>query len=90
MVAQRLQLVPTGKASVTTPTGLGSTNTYLVDIALPFGDPGQGAPVHISENASVMEYCGNHPFYQGLLGRDILCLGVFSMVGYDQRYTFCL
>lgn len=89
-IASHLKLNPTGKVPVSVPTGVGAANTYLVDIGLPFGDPTQGAATHVFENRLVMEYNGSHPAYQGLLGRDVICLGVFSMAGYDCRYTFCL
>ena len=73
------------------PTGQGRANTYLVDILIPFGDPQQGAPMHLLENMTVMEYQGNNQNYQGLVGRDIIRHGMFSISGWtNPRFTFCL
>src|SRR5690242_5813542 len=66
-VSQRLQLSPTGKVPVSVPTGQGSTNTYLVDMGIPFGDPAAGGQTFVLENIPVMEYLGNHPGYMGLM-----------------------
>ena len=65
-------------------------NTYLADIAIPFGDPTKGAQTHIAENMTIMEFGGAHTNYQGLLGRDLICRGLLSISGWDSRYIFCL
>lgn len=89
-VAQQLGLKLSGKVNVTVPTGKSSANTYLADVGVPFGDPTTGAEVMILENLLVMEFSGGSPHYQGLVGRDILARGLFSMAGWDTRFTFCL
>lgn len=90
-IAQVAQLVPRGKQPVTVPSGTDSLNTYLVDLALPFGVPsGQLAPAYLANNILVMEFLGDTTHYQGLLGRDIICKGHLTVTGYDNRFTFCL
>ena len=86
----QLGLRSIGKRSVSVPTGTATANTHLVDIAIPFGDPTKGADTMVLDNITVMEYLGNHPQYQGLLGRDIINRGLFSIAGYDNRFTICM
>jgi hypothetical protein len=89
-LASQLNLTPSGKAPVVVPTGQATSNTYLVDIGVPFGNIAQGADLFVLENVTVMEFQGNNPNYQGLVGRDIICRGFYLMAGYDKRFTFCL
>ena len=89
-VAAKLGLQPRGKRNVHHAAGSDEANTYLVDIAIPFGDPTTSVQTFIAENMWVMEFGGAHPNYQGLLGRDIICRGLLSITGWDSRYTFCL
>ncbi len=79
-----------GKKTIVVPTGHGVSNTYIVDICIPFGEAGQKDSMYILENITVMEYQVNNPYYQGLLGRDILDRGFFSMASFDKRFTFCI
>ena len=61
-------------------------NTYIVDLMLQFGNKGFMVRGHtvVEFNASAP----NAPF-QGLLGRDILCMGVFTM-SFDGHFSFSL
>lgn len=58
-------------------------NVYLVDLVLPFG----GAAL-ILNSVQVMEFTplSGSP-YQMLLGRDILCRGVFTL-SFDGHFSF--
>ncbi len=89
-VAAKLGLQLLGKRDVGHAAGSAKVNTYLADIGIPFGDPTKGAQTHIAEKITVMEFSGGNPNFQGLLGRDLICLGLFSIAGWDNRYTFCL
>ena len=88
-IVQNLGLIPNSKQSVSVPTGIASANLYLADVLISFGDPKQGAETQITENMSVMEYNGNCPHYQGLMGRDLINRGTFT-ISWDGRYIFCL
>lgn len=89
-VAAELGLQLLGKRNVHHAAGSDEANTYLADIAIPFGDPTKGVQTFIAENITILEFGGAHPNYRGLLGRDIICLGLLSIWGWDSRYTFCL
>ena len=89
-VAADLGLKLLGKRTVGHAAGTDEANTYLADIAIPFGDPTKGAQTFIVENMTVMEFGGGHTNYQGLLGRDLICQGQLSIAGWDRRYTFCM
>ena len=89
-VAKEFRLRLLGKRDVHHAAGTDEANTYLADIAIPFGDPTKGVQTHIAENMTVMEFSGVHQNYQGLLGRDLICRGLLSISGWDNRYTFCL
>lgn len=88
-VAANLKLQSMGRRQVMAPTGLGAANTYMVDLAIAFGDPSGGQTVDtlIVDNLMVLEYQGTNPNYLGLLGRDILGRGLFAMATYDKRFT---
>ncbi len=89
-VAADMGLQLLGKRDVGHAAGSAKVNTYLADIAIPFGDPTKGAETHIAEKITVMEFSGVHQNYQGLLGRDLICRGLLSISGWDSRYIFCL
>ena len=89
-VAVDLGLQLLGKRDVGHAAGTAKVNTYLADIGIPFGDPTKGAQTMVIENMTIMEFSGAQSNYQGLLGRDLLCHGLFSIAGWDNRYTFCL
>jgi hypothetical protein len=58
-------------------------NVYLVDLLLPFGAAGLVAP-----GVQVLEFVGGGPI-QMLVGRDILCMGVFT-ISFDGHFTFSI
>ncbi len=60
-------------------------NVYLVDFVLPFGQTGLILPGH-----QVLEFqiTGGGP-YQILVGRDLLCQGVFTL-SFDGHFTLAL
>ena len=89
-IAAELGLQLLGKRNVGHAAGSDEVNTYLADIAVPFGDPTKGAQTFVAENMTVMEFGGAQPNYQGLLGRDVICRGLLSISGWDSRYTFCM
>jgi hypothetical protein len=82
-VAHGLGLKSLGLGPANIPSGQALSNRYLVDVGIPF--IGQAAPApgpviaqtFTLQSVTVMEYNGGSPHYQGLLGRDILCLGYF-------------
>ncbi|MEM7042181.1 MAG: retropepsin-like aspartic protease [Pseudomonadota bacterium] len=88
-VAKQLGLKPTGKVPVRVPTGTGATNVYINDVVIPFGSSNLGGVAHWIQNLQVMEFNGQNPNYEGLLGRDIICQGTLT-VGFDCRLVFCL
>ena len=67
-----------------TPNGLSRANTYLVDIAITFGDMS-----FTCEGQQAIEYNGSTAHCKGLLGRDIICRGVLT-ISFDKRYVFAL
>ena len=89
-IAAALGLQLMGKRDVHHAAGSAEANTFLADIGIPFGDPTKGVQTFVDENVTVMEFGGAHGNYQGLLGRDILCLGLLTMSGYDKRFTICM
>ena len=89
-IADEIGLRPTGKLQMASASEVSETNTYLVDLALAFGDPSAGAMSVVRDNVMVMEFESNNKNYQVLLGRDFISNGLFSMTGYDKRFTICL
>lgn len=83
-LAQRLELRPHGKMRVVGATGPKPMNTYLVDLAIMFGDKGL-----VTESIQVTEFHNSSPHYEVLLGRDIICQGVLTL-GFDGHYSFSL
>lgn len=92
-VANRLNLTPLGKRDVNVVTGQSSANTYMIDIGILFGSPSPTQtkmPIGVVENITVMEFSGPTHNYQGLIGRDIICQGMLTVIGYAGTFTFCL
>lgn len=83
-IIRSLQLSPQGQIEIATPSGVAPANTYLVDIAIPFGNQ-----LFVHDNQQVIEFNGNTNHYKGLIGRDIICSGVLN-ISFDGRYTFAL
>jgi len=84
-VVQTVSLQSLGMIQMLSATQTVPTHRYLVDLLLPFGNTGL-----LQQGIYVMEFqvAGTHPF-QMLLGRDILCQGVFTM-SVDGHFTFSL
>lgn len=74
-------------------SGTHAANNYLADVFFPFGVPSPGTsvptPVLVSENTQLVEFQAGTPHYECLLGRDVLYLGLFQMVGYARNLTIC-
>jgi hypothetical protein len=83
IVVQTVNLQPVGMQPMTSATQSIPVNVYLVDLVLPFG----GAAL-ILNSVQVMEFTplSGSP-YQMLLGRDILCRGVFTL-SFDGHFSF--
>lgn len=61
------------------------TNVYLVDLVLPFGVSSVVLP-----SVQVMEFnATNITPFQLLIGRDIICRGVFTM-SFDGHFPFSI
>lgn len=98
-LARTVGLPLIGKRLIGTASGAWAANIYLADIAIPFsnlpvGPPGQPLPAtNVTAapmlNIPVLEFKTSSPRFNMLLGRDILCRGIFSM-GFDGRITFSL
>ncbi len=90
-IANQVGLRAMGKRPVGVPSGQTEMNTYLADILVPFGDY-QKPPTQVlvaGQSLLVMEFCGGAANYQGLLGRDVIRHGLFSMSSWDNRFIFC-
>ena len=96
-VATQLNLPLIGKRQLGTAGGTVNANVYVADLAIPLGPLPQapiGSQVFVSslnavtfESIVMMEFVCNSPHFSMLLGRDILCQGIFSL-GFDRRFTF--
>jgi len=84
-VAQTVGLEPIGKHPMTSATQSILSNVYLVDIVLPFANAGL-----ILNSIQVVEFNALDGFpYQMLLGRDILCKGIFVLSS-DGHFSFAI
>jgi len=98
-LAHQVGLPLIAKRPIGTAGGVVPAKVYLADIAIPFsaipagpiGQPLPPAPVAAVPipNIVVLEFQCASPHFQMLLGRDILCTGVFHM-GFDNRFTFSI
>ncbi|HEY6598294.1 MAG TPA: aspartyl protease family protein [Pseudomonadales bacterium] len=74
-VISALSLLPIGRvATITTASKQGSVRTFLVDVAIKCDDM-----TWRKSGLLVAEFLYNKPSIRGLIGRDILCLGDFTM-----------
>lgn len=91
-IAQTVGLRPTGKMQMASASQVVAVNSYLADVALPFGDPVAAVQTQTlaSESMTLMEYQSNNTGYEALIGRDLICKGLFSMTGWDKRFTICI
>lgn len=85
-VAQSLGLGPVGLHPVHGVTGTKATNIYLVDIVIPMASQ-SGYIIKGLKVAEMPTHVGSS--YEILLGRDILCRGVFTM-GHDGHFSLSL
>ena len=79
-VANKLSMVPTGKQTISTPSGCKEVNTYLVSVVLPNNVKFQDVVVCDSDIGS-----------QGidmLIGMDIILVGDFAVSGYGNQTVF--
>lgn len=84
-IAQELDLEPQGRKNMITSAGKNSTKFYVVELGLLF-DEGK---MHWECNHEVLSFIGDAQGYDGLIGRDILCRGVFTM-SKDKYFSFNL
>lgn len=84
-VVSTIGLTPVGMEAVQSATGVTPMNYYLADLILPFGEAG-----FVFQATRVSEFAGSAggPF-QMLLGRDVLCEGVFTL-NFDGSFTFSI
>ncbi|MGQ0664213.1 MAG: hypothetical protein ACT4P2_11640 [Pseudomonadota bacterium] len=65
------------------------TKCHLADLAVPFGDEPKSPAYHFPD-ARLMDFAGGGTEVQVSLGRDILCLGLFHIIGCQRTSTLCL
>lgn len=84
-VANEIGLSPIGMTRMVSASHAMLANQYLVDLLIAFGDG-----THVCEGLMVVEY-NDHgaPEFQMLLGRDVICDGVFT-IGLDGHFTLSL
>lgn len=92
-VISDLNLQPIGKVPVGGVHGSQMTNGYQFQVAIMFiqGQPNASGTVLTSAHVTAVsgvEFIPNGPF-DVLLGRDVLCQGLFSM-SFDGRAVLCL
>ena len=80
--AKAIGVHPVGKQPMVSATGAEPVNQYIVDLLLPFNPP------IVLSSLQMLELAIQSP-YQMLLGRDVLCRGVFTM-NFNGTYTFCI
>ena len=84
-LAQKLNLRPSGKVSVSGATGASEMNQYMIDLLLQFGQISNAITEHV-----VTEFTSNSTTaYDMLVGRDIICRGVFTM-DFSGRFSFSI
>ena len=81
-LAQSLNLRPSGKVPVSGATGASEMNQYMIDLLLQFGQNSIAITEHM-----VTEFTSSSTAYDMLVGRDIICKGVFTM-DFSGRFSF--
>jgi hypothetical protein len=82
-VISALSLLPLGRRTMVTSVGNpGSVRTYLIDIAIQCDDT-----TWVKSGLVVAEFLYRRPSIRGIIGRDVLCLGDFTM---RATHTFSL
>ncbi|MAE44009.1 MAG: hypothetical protein CMF63_03285 [Magnetovibrio sp.] len=88
-VAVKLDLPVIGKREMVTATGLSTMNVYLADFVFPFGVPGKSQEGR-GKDVMLTEFRSDGTTFKMFLGRDVLCQGMFQMVGMENKFMFCL
>jgi hypothetical protein len=94
-IAQQLGLTSLGLQPVGVATGASTSHTFMVDLGIPFAGAAPAGQAQLIattfgiDSRLVMQFGGSNPFYQGLLGRDILDMGHFSISGFARTFTLC-
>ena len=83
-LAQSLGLTPIGKIPVSGATGTSAMNQYMIDLLLQFGEQS----ILLSDHTAT-EFTTSSPIYEMLIGRDIICRGVFTM-DFSGRFSFSI
>lgn len=84
-LATAIGISPIGMRPMISATHSVPTNVYLVDLVLPFGVSSVVLP-----SVQVMEFnATNTTPFQLLIGRDIICRGVFTM-SFDGHFSFSI
>ena len=84
-LAQKLDLRPSGKVSVSGAAGASEMNQYMIDLLLQFGQISNAITEHV-----VTEFTSSSATAQDMLvGRDIICRGVFTM-DFSGRFSFSI
>ena len=83
-LAQSLGLKPIGKIPVSGATGESAMNQYMIDLLLQFGEQSL-----VIQDHTVTEFTTSSSVYEMLIGRDIMCRGVFTM-DFNGRFTFSI
>ena len=81
-LAQSLNLRPSGKVPVSGATGASEMSQYMIDLLPQFGQNSIAITEHM-----VTEFTSNSTAYDMLVGRDIICQGVFTM-DFSGRFSF--
>ena len=81
-LAQSLNLRPSGKVPVSGATGVSEMNQYMIDLLQQFGQNSIAITEHM-----VTEFTSSSTVYDMLVGRDIICQGVFTM-DFSGRFSF--
>ena len=83
-LAQSMGLTPIGKIPVAGATGASAMNQYMIDLLLQFGEQSLVIADH-----TVTEFTTDSPVCEMLIGRDIICRGVFTM-DFNGRFSFSI
>lgn len=79
-LVKKLDLMPTGKVRVSTPSGIGIMNKYMVNLVL-------NREVRI-QNIIVMDSEIGSQGIDVLIGMDIISMGEFAVSNYENRTQF--
>lgn len=89
-LAKKLALPVMGKTMMTSASGQAPMDKYLADLGIAFFGPSANVnEAHVIPDVVTMEFAGAAHF-DILLGRDVLCRGHLSMMGFGNRFMFCI